>query len=410
MPYNRWGTWSSFDQEGKKDNIPDFKKAYQNVASKVSAFVKRQNADNIDASMIPGVKQAGLGQPSEPILKAMEQRGTSNTRLIADKKKRKPEVSIERETYAQPGVPRISDQSKRGTGKILLSNDGITGDLSGWKAREAANRKAQETARQPGAGVQVGNMDVQFDNTVSDEARRAFMQNPVRPTAQINRGPRPHPMEGSGMRSQEPTPREEISFDSFGDMIVKGNEMRAEKLQSEIDRNRDKTDLERAKLDVDSENARIYGESTQGLNRQRTASANLDEAKTRLTERVNTLRSELAETDDPAKRAELTQTIRDLLGTQAKTDLTEDQRLKAINDARTRYQTAQTTKPKKERQSWEEWVRTDAPEIMPLLQQAAGDPTAVAGAKGQAPPGAEEEARNNPELADQFEAKYGYRP
>lgn len=423
MPVNRWGTYSAFDQEGNRDTFTDLpqvqraKKTVTGVVNRIKGFGKRpagQLHDETGITNMETLQKPGSSTGATTLTKQIEQRGKSNSRVIADKVKRKPQVSIGRETTPDPSAPRLQGQSKRGTGKILLSNDGITGNLSQWKKNEAANRQKARQSVGSGKGIhRVGTMDVQFDDSVSDESRRAFMQDPVRPTAQINRGPRPHPMEGDGsMRSPREEVQDDISFDSFGDMIVKANELKAEKMQTDIQRTKDETALEEAKLDIERANTNIYGESTAGLNRQRDASADRDQAEARVLGHVNEMRLQLMEEKDPQKRAELAKNIQQLMGKASgdRTDLTESQRLGAINDVRKRYDEYKKTTRKKDQVPWEQYVQEHASELIPLLQGAGGDPAGVERATSKAPPGAEEEARNNPELADQFEAKYGYRP
>lgn len=80
-----------------------------------------------------------------------------------------------------------------GPGRIKFTNADFNAD--GTLTREAKDKaflirdrdKRNMAPPDPNSPVRVGNMDVQFSPSVSKEARARFMQDPVRPTAQINR-------------------------------------------------------------------------------------------------------------------------------------------------------------------------------------------------------------------------------
>lgn len=97
----------------------------------------------------------------------------------------------------KPSAPPLisalrSDQPGSGAMRVSSTGETATVDTSGNVSMFGSDGQAIKSIRKmtttaPGGALKVGNMDVGFSVSTSPEAKQAFMQNPVRPTAQIDR-------------------------------------------------------------------------------------------------------------------------------------------------------------------------------------------------------------------------------
>jgi len=136
-------------------------------------------------------------------------------------------------SHQQAGdAPDVQSPMENGTGPVMLSNtapgqqDGVAlGDIDSFKSGVQANEKkryglSDTHPQQADGSFQVGGMDVTFDPNTDPEAAKRFLEDPVRPTAAINRGqtfnaPGPEALSQAGPEIKEP---ELISYETNPNM------------------------------------------------------------------------------------------------------------------------------------------------------------------------------------------------
>lgn len=89
--------------------------------------------------------------------------------------------------YTQEGIGPYDDPVYRNSSKFLKATD-----LSGKKKKKNSSlgnlqKSFEKHIRNIPRQYQRGNLDITFDNSVNQDSRDAFLQDPVRPTAQIDR-------------------------------------------------------------------------------------------------------------------------------------------------------------------------------------------------------------------------------
>jgi len=162
---------------------------------------------------IPKPPDAGTSQPKDPVVlpgpqvQAMPSNAvgvapTTTQPAVTAKPVAAPAVTMPGATVplsmANPANDPALYDTNRTTGPIMLTNVGpgnaggkALGDVAAFKTANAleGSRPPSGPATEIPAGSlrQVGNLDVSFSPETTPEQRQAFMEDPVRPTAQINR-------------------------------------------------------------------------------------------------------------------------------------------------------------------------------------------------------------------------------
>lgn len=163
-------------------------------------------------------------------------------------------------------------------GKMTVVNDGdvttydIGGNTLSYRNSEKANQTSSVVNRLRLSNInRVGNMDVEFDPSVTPAARQRFLENPVRPTAQIERFDANQNVPRGRFFGATPLPTEQPVADSLGEMLVQGIQSRRNKALSQLANDAVTRDanianakslaernlIDRDKLEIDREGNRI---------------------------------------------------------------------------------------------------------------------------------------------------------
>ena len=228
-------------------------------------------------------------------------------------------------TRASRGTPQVDNQLQAGEGWIRNEATGKTASYRGGRFSETPGTRQIPIARR-NSPVQVGNMDVQFDNSVTPAARQAFLQNPVAPTAQMARfdanANTPRGRYFGAAKLEQDTPRKP---ETMGEMIMERFRMGQEKQSADIanqeantgiafDRNRIAEQGANQEFTLGSEGNAIDRMQAESAGRLQGVQTQAGEMELEQQGKLKALQDEYTATEDGERRKQLENQIRTLMG------------------------------------------------------------------------------------------------